>query len=522
MNIASALYLFQILWAVPTLLRSRGALNVSQFRVQSLPDSPTLTPSWAGRLPVPGTANGNGIFFWLLQAENLVYNDNLIIWFNGGPGCSSLIGLITGNGPISFSGNSTRLERNPYSWSKLGHILYVDQPVGTGFSTASNPYPVQSNERITDDFVQWLHTFMTYFPHLQSKKIHLMGESYAGIYVPYFAQALLDGSYPLSLNIQSMSLGDGSWGNAAAMSSVAMGTYMRSQAELLEVPNDILSAFSVADRTCGFKTVLQEASIYPPMGKIHIEGNPESLNYRRLKCRDVNAEILEGSCDINPNTTAEVETSIFNSSCYGSCATFSTALDYMSTISEQGTGPACYDVYDISHDCSTISPLPLLASYFSRKDVQSALHVSNSGDYSACNSDILATILAAASPVPPEYLILPSLVTDHNVSLHLYNGELDMLINYIGTELSIQNMTWNGAQGFSKKPSQLFYADDALPSLTKQTSSKSSTGKPAGTWAAERGVSYHLFNGAGHSVFATKQKEMFAFVRDVVVSEKTN
>lgn len=87
-----------------------------------------------------------------------------------------------------------------------------------------------------------------------------------------------------------------------------------------------------------------------------------------------------------------------------------------------------------------------------------------------------------------------------------------MLINHIGTELAIQNMTWHGAQGFSQKPSRPFYADDAAPGKDADHA-----GDVTGIWAAERGVSYHLFHSAGHSVFATKQKDMFAYVRDVVV-----
>jgi hypothetical protein len=107
-----------------------------------------------------------------------------------------------------------------------------------------------------------------------------------------------------------------------------------------------------------------------------------------------------------------------------------------------------------------------------------------------------------------------------------------MLINHLGAELSIQNMTWRGAQGFSQKPSRFFYADDAAPSVHFSTTARSpkttfgkavrasTSGGVVGTWAAERGVSYHLFRGAGHSVFANTPREMFAYVRDVVVQGK--
>jgi carboxypeptidase D len=368
---------------------------------------------------------------------------------------------------------------------------------------------------VTADFAQWLHIFFDHFPHLKSKKIHFMGESWAGIYIPYFASALLEGKHSLPLAIESMSLGDGSWGNAAALSSVAIGTYMHSQSARLNVPKEILSTFLAADTTCGFDTVLKEASIYPPKSRIHIPGNPESLNYR-LERRDM-VNTLDAACDTDPITPAEVTNSILNSSYYGPCATYSTALDYMDTASliETGAGIPCFDVYDISHNCSTVDPLSLMTRYFSRPDVQAALHVRDSGTYTACNSTILGNLLRAPSAIPPAYSLLPNLVTKHNISLHIYNGELDMLINHIGTELAIQNMTWRGGQGFTKKPNTLFYADNPVSG-----SGRAGDGDSAGTWGAERGVSYHLFQGAGHSVFATKQREMFAYVRDVVIGGK--
>jgi hypothetical protein len=66
----------------------------------------------------------------------------------------------------------------------------------------------------------------------------------------------------------------------------------------------------------------------------------------------------------------------------------------------------------------------------------------------------------------------------------------------------------------------LFYVDDAMPVDSRD--GENATTKVAGHWAEERGVSYHLFQGAGHSVFANKPREMFAYVRDVVVGEGKN
>lgn len=85
MNLVGVLYFFQALWAFPNFIlkpktSSSGSrpFNTSQFHVPSLPDGPSLPSSWAGRLPVPGAPKGNAIFFWLFDAEDPLYDDNLI------------------------------------------------------------------------------------------------------------------------------------------------------------------------------------------------------------------------------------------------------------------------------------------------------------------------------------------------------------------------------------------------------------------------------------------------------------
>ncbi|KAL4798884.1 Alpha/Beta hydrolase protein [Aspergillus venezuelensis] len=507
-----------------------GAPDVSQFKVGPLPGGPPLSPSWAGRLPVPHTDPGNSLFFWLFEAEDTLYDDNLIIWFNGGPGCSSLIGLTTGNGPISFDGNTTRMVANPYPWTKLGHVLYVDQPVGTGYATASEPYPAVDNGVVTTHFYDWLQSFFAHFPHLQSKQLHLSGESWAGVYIPYFASAIVDNQDSFPLNLQSMTIGDGSMGYAPAISAT-IPRYLASHQSLLQIPDDILDVFTEASKTCGFDEVLEEAAQFPPRQALIVPGNPEG----GLR------NIYDQTCSPNTTTPEEVYAAI-HSSCYGSCATFSTASKYL------GSHVADLDVYDITHGPSTIDHFELVTRYFGQVDVQAALNVlpsaSNSSSstsaganpptaspFLSCSTDVLSA-LGSDRPKASVDSILPNLVTSHNVSLHVYFGEYDFLLNHFSAVLTLQNMTWNGAQGFSSPITRSFYSDNAAPKIpsnpdgdnnNNQTSSQSSESSvstdEAGKWASERGVTYHFFRGAGHSVFLSKPREMFAYVRDVVVAK---
>ena len=108
-------------------------------------------------------------------------NRYVLVWLNGGPGCSSLDGVTKENGPLHFNGNDSTPTSNPYSLTKLANVLYIDQPVGTGFSDGSSP--AKNNAEITQDFFLWLTAFYEEFPGLASKNTYLMGESYAGIYV---------------------------------------------------------------------------------------------------------------------------------------------------------------------------------------------------------------------------------------------------------------------------------------------------------------------------------------------------
>lgn len=441
-----------------------------------------------------------------------------------------MIGLTTGNGPISFDGNSTRLVSNPYSWTNFGHVLYVDQPVGTGYSTASEPYPAVDNEVVTTHLYDWLRSFFAHFPHLQSKHVHLIGESWAGIYVPNIATAIINNQDSFPLDVQSMVIGDGSFGNAAAMATISIGKYLKSQKSVIGMPDDVLAVFTEASETCGFNDILEQVQ-YPPEGKIAIPGNPEGLDMKRR--RDL-AAVYAGAYDTHPTTPEDVRNSIYSSR-YGPCAIFSTAMDYLSTRANRTCG---YDVYDISHDCTTIDEFELISEYFGRADVQAALNVlpsaSNASSapmpYASCSQAILGILLSGQAPQPPVYSLLPELVTSHNISLHIYWGEYDMLLNHFGAELVLQNMTWNGEQGFSSPITRSFYADNAAPPPSHSSSAGKQKTPPgtcapsipeAGKWISERGVTFHRFHGAGHSVFLSKPREMFAYVRDVVVATTT-
>ncbi|KAI9761163.1 MAG: hypothetical protein M4579_001210 [Chaenotheca gracillima] len=388
--------------AGPTPSIGYGA-DISAFEVHSLPEVHFDVPrSYAGEIPIPGKSDDN-LFFWLFESENAAQSNELIIWLNGGPGCSSMTGVALENGPFVFP-NSTTPSKNPFSWTKLANVLYIDQPVGAGYSFGSDA--ADNNNEVTDDFFYWLQAFYKIFPDLKAKRTFLAGESYAGTYIPYFTDRLLKSQGELAINLQGISIGDPTIGNYAAAFDVGISTFLHQSNSILEIPEDILQTFTEADKKCGFDKVLAQAS-YPPQGPISIPGNPEGENFRRTK-RQSDAST---PCDIAPTTSALIKQSI-NGACYGSCATFSTAADYLLAVKP------CFNDYNIDYTCTTTPDSVDPVNWFNRPDVRKVIHAENK-TFEACNTTILDT-LGSELVTPPTYSILPCIL--NQLPVHIYSG----------------------------------------------------------------------------------------------------
>jgi carboxypeptidase D len=154
-----------------------------QYRVSSLPSVNFRVPnSWAGLHPVGADHGSDSLFFWLWQADSIIPSRDLIIWFQGGPACSSLLGLFKEHGPVIFPSAETKPKENEFAWTRAANVLYMDQPIGTGFSNGSTTDST-NNDANTAVAVAWLDNFFKTFPLLKYARIHLAGESYAGVFV---------------------------------------------------------------------------------------------------------------------------------------------------------------------------------------------------------------------------------------------------------------------------------------------------------------------------------------------------
>ncbi|ELU36454.1 serine carboxypeptidase domain-containing protein [Rhizoctonia solani AG-1 IA] len=151
-------------------------------------------PSWSGLMPISGNANETRkLFFWFWPTTNENWGDAYCP--QGGPGCSSLEGLLQENGPFTWPTGTAKPIRNQWS-----HVLWVEQPVGTGFSQG---IPNITNEdQLAAQFAGFLAQFLEVFSELKGKNFYATGESYAGVYVPYIANYLYENPKAVDLKLK--------------------------------------------------------------------------------------------------------------------------------------------------------------------------------------------------------------------------------------------------------------------------------------------------------------------------------
>lgn len=156
--IASMAYL-AVLWRPSLAALPKTAAD---YYVQFLPGAPEpLLRMYAGHIEITPKHHGN-MFFWLFKNRHIANRQRLVIWFNGGPGCSSMDGALMEIGPYRVNEDGT-LRLNDGSWDEFANILFVDNPVGTGFSYVDGDSYVSDLEEMSKQmslFLQeWFHIF---------------------------------------------------------------------------------------------------------------------------------------------------------------------------------------------------------------------------------------------------------------------------------------------------------------------------------------------------------------------------
>ncbi|GAU23680.1 hypothetical protein TSUD_304550 [Trifolium subterraneum] len=157
------------------------------------------------------------VFYYFIESENNPKEDPLLLWLTGGPGCSALSGLVFEIGPLTFindeyNGSLPNLALRSHSWTKVSNIIFLDLPVGTGFSYPKTESAVQqSTWKLVHNAHQFLRKWLIDHPKFLSNEVYIAGDSYSGIPVPIIVQEISygndDGLQPW-INLQGYILGN--------------------------------------------------------------------------------------------------------------------------------------------------------------------------------------------------------------------------------------------------------------------------------------------------------------------------
>ncbi|KAI3771914.1 hypothetical protein L6452_03086 [Arctium lappa] len=138
--------------------------------------------------------SGRALFYWLTEAVEDPASKPLVLWLNGGPGCSSIgYGMAEEVGPFHVEKDGKSLYLNPYSWNNVANLLFLDSPVGVGYSYSNTSSDIFSNgdKRTAADSLEFLLNWFERFPEYKGRDFYITGESYAGHYVPQLSQAIV-------------------------------------------------------------------------------------------------------------------------------------------------------------------------------------------------------------------------------------------------------------------------------------------------------------------------------------------
>ncbi|RYO81341.1 hypothetical protein DL766_004492 [Monosporascus sp. MC13-8B] len=335
-------------------------------------------------------ANDKHLFYWFFESRNDPKNDPVVLWLNGGPGCSSMMGLFMELGPSSIK-KGGKLEFNENSWNSNASVIFIDQPVNTGYSYSSQP--VYNTVAASKDIYALLTLFFHDFPEYSEQPFHIAGESYAGHYIPVFAHEILSHKNR-NINLQSIAIGNG----------------------LTDPYTQYAQYRPMGCGEGGYDAVLEPSEC-------------RAMDNALPRCQS-----LTQSCYDSESAWTCVPSAIYcNNAMIGPF---------------QRTG---YNVYDIREKCKDQENLcytetAWIADYLNRKNVMDAIgaEVQN---YESCNTDINRNFLFQGDWSKPFHRLVPDLIKQ--IPVLVYAGDADYICNWLGNLAWTEALEWPGHKDFA-------------------------------------------------------------------------
>ncbi|RDW58028.1 putative carboxypeptidase Y [Coleophoma cylindrospora] len=428
--------------------------------------------SYAGLMPITKKKNETDEFyFWFFPSENPQAEDEILIWLNGGPGCSSLEGFLQENGPFLWQYGTYKPVKNPWSWTNLTNVVWVEQPIGTGFSQGTPT--ATSEDDVAAQFMGFWENFVDTFD-LHHRRVFIAGESYAGYYVPYIASAMLDTNNTKYFNVEATMAYDPSSTYDGIADQIPTLDFVNYWGGLFPFNDTYKAYISNMSAACGYDDYMSKYLAFPPT-----EYQPSPID---LPGTDENGYTLP-ECDI-----------------------------WDSVLSEITWVNPCFDVYQVATTCPVLWDVlgfpgdfeytPVGSEiYFNRSDVQAAINAPVGTNWAECSS--IDVFVNNTDNSPPSTTTVYPGVIERSKRTIIGHGALDMILLANGTLLGIQNMTWGGAVGFSSKPTDPFYVPyhDPSPDVWDNANAGTIAGAGVmGTTHTERGLTWVGIDLSGHMV----------------------
>ncbi|KAL4436655.1 hypothetical protein ABPG75_003794 [Micractinium tetrahymenae] len=333
------------------------------------------------------------MFFFYFQARVEPENAPVVLWMTGGPGCSSELAVFFENGPWNINKDLT-LTETKYGWDAHAHMIFVDQPINTGFSYSEDPRDRCYDEAcVSNDMVDFLSEFFKARPELQDREFFVTGESYAGHYVPAVASRVFhasrSGEVVPPINLQGLAIGNGLTDPA-----IQYGAY----------------------------------SDYALMNGLIGQGMHSSLKMLYPVCR-LALNICDG-LDWSFECLLAVE--VCQITQFAPIMAVNPDMNVYD-IRKKCEGPLCYREFEILDD------------FLNQDSVRKELGVGDR-EWEACNMDVHSDMMADwghnFDTVLPELLAA-------GVRVMIYVGDQDLICNWVGNKQWVDALPWAGAARWS-------------------------------------------------------------------------
>ncbi|WJZ96333.1 hypothetical protein VitviT2T_015028 [Vitis vinifera] len=419
--------------------------------VTDLPGQPAVDfRHYAGYVTV-NEENGRALFYWFYEATTQPNEKPLVLWLNGGPGCSSVgYGATQEIGPFIVDTDGHGLKFNPYSWNREANMLFLESPVGVGFSYSNT---TSDYEKLGDDFTAndnyaFLHKWFLKFPSYRKRIFYIAGESYAGKYVPELAEVIYDKNKDPSLFIDLRGILLGNPETCDADDWRGLVDYAWSHAV-------------VSDET--HKIIRENCDFYSE--------DPWSND----NCSDAVGEVLDQykRIDIYSLYTSVCTKTSKRSDDNSMQVLFKRTSRMMPRI--MGGYDPCLDDY--------------AKAFYNRADVQKALHVSDGHrvkNWSICNADIFGNWSQSQPSVLPIYRKLIA----GGLRIWVYSGDTDGRVPVLSTRYCLSTLK--------------------LP-ITRAWRPWYHQQQVSGWFQEYKGLTFATFRGAGHAVPVFKPSESLTF-----------